>query len=261
VQALGDKVEIPAGQTTAPLRLINLGYAKAGIAEPFALLGTSARIPADQLPGPGANFAVVDLQAIGARLVGVPASLGGLGLQVAVSTWGIRAHPSYPAELDVYLDVNADGVQDFVMYTAENGTFASTGQTLVNIANLATGAASAYFFADTDLESGNVILTMPLAPFGISAGSKIGISVLAFDNYFTGNLTDSIDGRIFTPSLPKYDVTAPPAAGVDPLSAATLTVMSVPGGDAASPSQSGLLFFYRNANKGLETDVIEVVQH
>jgi subtilisin family serine protease len=261
VQAVGEQVVIPAGQTSAPLRLINLAYAKAGAVEPFALLGTSARIPAAQLPGPGDNFAVVDLQAIGARLVGLPANLGGLGLQVAVSTWGIRAHPSYPAELDVYLDVNADGTDDFVMYTSESGSFAATGQTLVTVVDLATGRGAAYFYADTDLETGNVILTMPLAPFGIGADAKLGISVLAFDNYFTGNLTDSIDGRIFTPSVPKYDVTAPPAAGVDPLSVATLTVMAVPGGDVASPSQDGLLFFYRSANKGLEADVVPVVQH
>lgn len=258
VQALGDRVVIPAGQTSASLRLINLAYAKAGVVEPFALLGTSARIPASQLPGPGDNFAVVDLQAVGARLVGIPAGLGGLGLQVAVSTWGIRAHPSYPAEFDVYLDVNADGTDDFVMYTAESGGFAATGQTLVNIVNLATGTGAAYFYADTDLETGNVIMTMPLAPFGISASAQLGISVLAFDNYFTGNLTDSIDGRIFTPSLPRFDVSAPPAAGVDPFGLATLTVMAVPGGDAASPSQDGLLFFYRSANKGLEADAIAV---
>ncbi|MGE0581905.1 MAG: S8 family serine peptidase [Steroidobacteraceae bacterium] len=261
VQAVGEQVVIPAGQTSAPLRLVNLAYAKAGAVEPFALLGTSARIPASQLPGPGANFAVVDLQAIGARLVGLPASLGGLGLQVAVSTWGTRAHPSYPAELDVYLDVNADGIDDVMMYTSEAGGFAATGQTLVTVVNLATGVGTAYFYADSDLETGNVILTMPLAPYGVSASSKLGISVLAFDNYFTGNLTDSIDGRIFTPSAPKYDVTAPPAAGVGPLSLATLTVMAVPGGDLASPSQDGLLFFYRSANKGLEADVVPVVQH
>ncbi|MBP7614809.1 MAG: hypothetical protein KA756_04090, partial [Steroidobacteraceae bacterium] len=88
-----------------------------------------------------------------------------------------------------------------------------------------------------------------------------GISVLAFDNYFTGNLTDSIDGRIFTPSLPKFDVSAPPVDGVDPFGLATLTVMAVPGGDAASPSQDGLLFFYRSANKGLEADAIAVQQN
>ncbi len=259
VQALGDKVVIPAGATTAPLRLINLAYAKAGVVEPFALLGTSPRIPAAQLPGPGDNFAVVDLQAVGARLVNVGG--GNFGLQVAVSTYGTRAHPSYPAEFDVYLDVNADGRDDFVMFTSESGGFAATGQTIVSVQNLTTGATSAFFFADTDLETGNVILTMPFAPFGISPGAKLGISVLAFDNYFTGSLTDSIDGKIFTPSLPKYDVTAPPAAGVAPLSAETLTVISVPGGDVASPSQDGLLFFYRSANNGLEADVMPVMKN
>lgn len=258
VQALGNGVVIPAGQTSAPLRLINLAYAKEGLVEPFALLGTSARIPMSQLPGPGDNFAVVDLQAIGARLVGIGG--GAFGLQVAISTHGVRAHPAYPAEFDVYIDVNADGTDDVVMYTAESGGFAATGQTVVNVVNLATGTGAAFFYADTDLETGNVIMTMPLAPFGIGPDSQLGISVLAFDNYFTGNLTDSIDGRIFTPSLPKFDVTAPPAGGVAPLSLATVNVLAVPGGDVASPSQSGLLFFYRSANQGLEADAIGVEQ-
>lgn len=260
VQALGNKVVIPAGSSTAPLRLINLAYAKAGVVEPFALLGTSPRIPASQLPGPGDNFAVVDLQAVGARLVGIPASLGSYGLQIAVATHGVRAHPAYPAEFDVYLDVDADGTDDFVVYTSESGGFAATGQTIVTTINLATGTGAAYFYADTDLETGNVIMTLPLAPFGISPTATLGISVLAFDNYFTGNLTDSIDGRIFTPSLPKFDVSAPAAGGVNPLSVETLTVMSVPGGETASPSQSGLLFFYRSANQGLEADAMAVEQ-
>jgi len=256
VQAIGARVVIPRNQASAQLPLLNLAHAKAGRVEPFALLGTSARIPRSQLPGPGENFAVVDLQAIGARLVGIGG--GQLGIQVAVSTYGTRAHPSYPAEFDVYLDVNADGVDDFVLYTAELTGFAATGQTAVFVYNLRTGTASAYFYADTDLESGNVIMTAPLAAIGAGPASQMVISVLAFDNYFTGALTDYIDGKVFTPGLPRFDVSAPPAAGVAPLSLERLTVTAPEGGDVASPSQEGLLFFYRDANTGLEADAVPV---
>jgi len=256
VQAIGAKVVIPQNQASAQLPMINLAPAKAGRVEPFALLGTSARIPRSQLPGPGENFAVVDLQAMGARLVGIGG--GQFGIQVAVSTYGTRAHPSYPAEFDVYLDVNADGVDDFVLYTAELTGFAATGQTAVFVYNLRTGTASAYFYADTDLESGAVILTAPLSVMGAGPASQMVISALAFDNYFTGNLTDSIDGKVFTPGLPRFDVSAPPAAGVVPLSLTMLTVTAPAGGETASPSQEGLLFFYRDANVGLEADVVPV---
>ncbi|HNR21574.1 MAG TPA: S8 family serine peptidase [Steroidobacteraceae bacterium] len=256
VQAIGAGVVIPQDHTSAQLPLLNLAPAKAGVVEPFALLGTSARIPRSQLPGPGENFAVVDMQALGARLVGIGG--GQFGLQVAVSTYGTRAHPSYPAEFDVYLDVDADGVDDFVLYTAELTGFAATGQTAVYVYNLRTGTAAAYFYADTDLESGNVILTAPLSVMGASPSSQMVISALAFDNYFTGNLTDYIDGKVFTPGLPRFDVSAPPAAGVAPLSLTMLTVTAPEGGETASPSQEGLLFFYRDANVGLEADVVPV---
>lgn len=256
VQAIGSRVVIPANRDSAQLPLLNLAYAKAGEVDAFALLGTSARIPRAQLPGPGENFAVVDLQALGARLVDFGG--GQFGIQVAVSTYGTRAHPSYPAEFDVYLDVNADGVDDFVLYTAELTGFAATGQTVVNVFNLRTGTATAYFYADTDLETGNVILTAPLSVMGASPSSQMVISALAFDNYFTGSLTDSIDGKVFTLGLPRFDVSAPPAAGVAPLSLVRLTVTAPAGGDTASPSQEGLLFFYRDGNEGLEADVVPV---
>ncbi|MBX3694353.1 MAG: S8 family serine peptidase [Steroidobacteraceae bacterium] len=258
VQAVGAKVTIPKGKTSAVLPMINLAMAKAGRVEPFALLGTSARIPRAQLPGPGDNFAVVDLQALGARLVNVGG--GQFGLQVAVSTYGTRAYPGYPAEFDVYLDTNLDGIDDWVMYTAEASGFGLTGQTLVNVVSLSTGAGAAFYYADTDLESGNMIMTIPLAPLGINPAAPLVISAYAFDNYFTGNLTDYIEGKVYTPALPRFDVSLPPPAGINPLSLTTLTVTAPAGGAAASPSQEGLLFFYRDGNAGLEADAIAVEQ-
>src|SRR4029077_7951134 len=106
-----------------------------GRVEVFSLLGTSRKIPPPQLPGPGDNFAIIDLKAVGARLVNTGS---GPAIQFGVSTFGVRSHPNYPAEFDVYIDSNRDGNPDYVVFNLENGGFAATGQNVVAVANLAT---------------------------------------------------------------------------------------------------------------------------
>ena len=89
----------------------------------------------------------------------------------------------------------------------------------------------------------------PLFPFpqttvtlpGLSAASPFDFSIFAFDNYFTGNLTDSIENMTFTLATPRFTGSGVPATGVPVGGTSTLTVSSVAGGDAASPSQKGLL--------------------
>ena len=114
------------------------------------------------MPEPGDNFAIVDLQSVGVRHL--PAAVFGADyLEFAISTFGRRAHPNYPAEFDIYIDSNNDGTPDFVVFNAENGGFSVTGQNVVFVANLATGVpATAVFFTDADLDSGNVIFTVPM---------------------------------------------------------------------------------------------------
>lgn len=238
-------------------QLINPNGAIDGRVDVFALLGTSPQIPAAELPQPGDNYAVIDMKSVGARLVQTGAT--SYGIQIAINTFGQRAHPAYPAEFDVYIDVNADGVDDYLLYTAENGGFAVSGQTLVNVYNLSTGTGGAYYYADADLESGNMIMTAPLAAIGATPGTKLHISVYAFDNYFTGALTDAIEGIVFTPGLPKY--TTDSDTLVVPMKSFTrLAISAVAGGSEASPSQTGLLFMYRDALADRETDTLLVVE-
>ena len=235
------------------VKFVNFGVEN-GVADLYALLGTSPRIPSGQIPGPGSNAAVVDLRAVGARNAGNIAGLGDI-LEVGITTYGIRSHPAYPAEFDVYIDVDSDGTDDFVAYTAENGGFAATGQVLVYLVDLNTGAGAAYFYADADLDSANMRMYIPMGPMGASAASKLTLSVYAFDNYFTGLLTDSIEGMTFTPATPKYGPLGS-VEGIAPLSVARFQVTRVPGGAAASPSQSGILALYRSQAPGFEADIL-----
>lgn len=232
------------------LGLSNAGGAVDGRVDVFSLLGTSGRIPPPLLPSDGDNYAVIDLQSFGARLAGSD-------IQFAVKTFGTRAHPNYPAEFDVVLDTDMDGTDDFVIYNLENGGFGASGQNVVRVLNLHTGANGIYFYSDADLNSGNIILTAPLSALGITAATQFDVSVYAGDNYFTGSYTDEITGMTYTAGTPRYypDSYTPvvPTGG-----SAALGVFALAGGDVASPSQSGLLLMYRDARQQHEADAIVV---
>jgi hypothetical protein len=234
--------EVELGSSgTASLGVENRSTVLDGRVDVFSLTGRSERIRKRFLPRPGDNFAIVDLKAVGVRQ-------SGTDIQFAMDTFGARAHPNYPAEFDVFLDSNNDGVFDFVVFNLENGGFAATGQNIVAVFNLATNAFAPVAFTDADLNSGNAILGVPMAAVGLTPASKFTFSVFVFDNYFTGFLTDAIESMTYTLGTPKFTGTGLPAA-VPAGGAATLNVASVPGGAAASPSQIGLLLMYRDAKQ------------
>jgi hypothetical protein len=232
------------------LKLSNRGPA-ATTASVFALTGTSDRLPREAYPVDGDNFATIDLKSVGVRQ-------SGSNLQFAINTWGERAHPNYPAEFDVYIDTNNDGVPDWIAYTLENtGVFASTGQSVTYVVRATGGSAIGYFYTDADLNSANAVLTVPLSAIGVTSSTKINFSVYAFDNYFTGNLTDFVENMTFTPGTPRFAASsadiAVPAGG-----SATTVVSAVGGGAAASPSQTGLLLFYKDGKRGNEAQTVNV---
>ncbi len=134
----------------------------------------------------------------------------------------------------------------------------ATSKNVVAVLTLSTNVGTVYFFTDADLDSGNAILTAPLAALGLNPGSKFDFSVFAFDNYFTGNLTDAIVGMTYTPSTPRFTASGIPATGVPVGGSSTLNIQAVPGGDAASPSQSGILLMYRDGRTQREADAIIV---
>jgi subtilisin family serine protease len=243
------------GAPSGSLGLTNAGGAVAGQVDVFMLTGTSPQIPSASLPRPGDNFAIIDLKSVGARVVsaGAPNDT----VQFAITTFGQRSHPNYPAEFDVYVDTNNDGSWDYVVYTVENGAFATTGQNVVTVRNLATSATIVRYFDDADLSSSNVVLTAALSDLGgITAGTQFTFRVIAFDNYFTGVGTDVIGPMQVTLGAPRFGFTD--AASVPVNGAGSIAITRNPAGDAASPSQSGLLLMYRNGLAGREADAIPV---
>ncbi len=232
------------------LVLQNFSNAQAGDFDIFALTGTSPRIPRRDLPADGDDFAVTDIASVGVRFV------EGAYLQFAINTFDRRAHPAYPAEFDVLIDTNLDGEPDYVVFTLENAGVGASGQTIVEAARLSNSTITSAFYADADLDSGNMIMTVPLAAVGLSPHTKFSFTVVAFDNYFTGQPTDVVENMVFTPDTPRFTTSGIETGTVAPRSGGAIDVDEVDGGAHASPSQSGLLLLYRDAR--VEAEAISV---
>ncbi len=266
------------GGNPQALPLTNTSGAVNGAVSVFSLTGTGTQFPASVLPAPGGDFAVINLQSVGVRLVCLTSpcsSTAVLGVQFAITTFGQRSHPDVPAEFDVLLDLNNDGIPDLDIFNADIGletTGTESGQNGVFIADLNAGTASGpFFFAVADLDSANMIFTAPLSALASSTGPALGLStpftftVLAFDNYFTGNLTDSIGPMKYELDMPQFypsvsDFSAAPNAStpnaVFPNNAATPYFTGPYNGN--SPSQTGLLFMYTDGKNARESDRVIV---
>ena len=260
VEATKKHVRLHKKKQTETVHLHNRSRVLDGRVDVFSLTGTSPRIPKSQLPGPGDAFVVVDLAAVGVRLVDIGG--GEFAIQFGINTFGKRAHPAYPGGFEVQIDTNLDGAADWFVFNGELGAppnFFADGRTVVYVQQAGSTTATAFFFADADLNSGNIILTAPLSVLGLGPTSQFRFSVLAFDNYHSGLVTDAIENMTYTAGVPRFFGSGLPASGVPAGRFATLTIEAVPGGDQASPSQTGLLLLYRDAEK-TEAETI-TVQH
>ena len=250
-----------------PLGISNLSAPIGGQTDAFSLTGTGVQFPASALPAPGADFAVINLQSAGVRLVCISActTTPVYGVQFAITTFGQRSHPDFPAEFDIDIDTNNDGNPDLVVYNADIGlttTGTISGQNGVFVANLATGTASGPFFYTTaDLDSANAILTVPLSALTSTAGSvtlnqPFTFSVLAFDNYYTGDLTDLIAGMKYELDMPQEYTTSTFAVAAG--SSTSVSVVPNAAYNGNSPSQMGILFLYTNGKTGQESSIVLV---
>jgi hypothetical protein len=253
------------GGNPTPLPISNLSAPISGPVDAFSLTGTGVKFPASALPAPGDDFAVINLQSVGVRLV-CTASLNGTctayGAQFAVTTFGQRSHPDVPAEFDIFIDTNNDGNPDFDVFNEDIGlatTGTISGQNGVFVANLAAGtAAGPYFYTTADLDSANAILTVPLSALGgMPVNQPFTFDAVAFDNYYTGNLTDIIAGMKYELDMPK-EYAQLSSFGVPPGFNGTISVIPNNAYNGNSPSQKGILFLYTNGKTGQESSAVTV---
>jgi len=258
------------------LPLSNEKGAVSGLVNVFSLTGEGKQFPASALPQPGSDHAVINLQAVGVRLVclgNCASNTPILGAQFAINTFGQRSHPDFPAEFDVVLDVNNDGIPDLIVFNADIGLFTGvlSGQNVVIVYDIAAGIFRSSSFTVADLDSANVIFSVPLSLLKTKSGLQLNyntpftFSVQAYDNYFTGRLTDQIGPMHYELDMPQIyanDVLIPAGSSasiqVTPNDAANVFFSGPYNGN--SPSQTGLLLMYKDAPAGQEAEIVDKVK-
>jgi hypothetical protein len=133
-------------------------------------------------------------------------------------------------------------VDDYVVFNAESGGFAVTGQNVVFVGKLnpdgtSAGPATGVFFGDADLNSANMIFTVPMytgaAP--VPAGSV---------GYFVGAVTDSIENMLFTPGAARFNPVDGPYGFVEKKKGGKVSISQATVPNTKS-SESGLLLLHR----------------
>lgn len=226
----------------------------------------------------------VDIGYVGVRSYSVPGLNAEFGLpaapagaladeliEFAVTVYDrpYRASPNFPAQFEVHIDGDRDGVTDYVVFNADLG--AGSGDSpdgrnavFVRDVNPADGTQPTrpYLFTAADFNTQSWVLPVPAAAVGLRSDQPFSWYVLAFDAYFRedegaepwdcspgppsacgASAHQTQTGALrFRPAELSFTV---PAGGD-----AALLFSEDPGGAAGSPSQIGLLLLYRDALPG-----------
>jgi len=149
-------------------------------------------------------------------------------LVFAVNTYGRFSNPA-SGEYDILIDVNGDGVPDFVLFSADIGAVeagSASGQIGTFLVNLKTGAEFAEFNADAPTDGSTVLMPVFASDLGISpTNPRFTYTVNAFDDTGAGEsvtgiasfnaFTPSITNAVFVPVGPNLTVDVPVA--IDPV--------------------------------------------
>ena len=213
-----------------------------GTVNAFGLTGSSRRVPTPVPPAPGSpgsNVALVDLAAAGVR-----DDAAADVIQFAIAGYQRQVSPLYPAGYEVNVDTDRDGAADFKVFRAEALGFAASGQSIVYVRTLRTGGLSAYYYTIADFDASTAVFTVPLSALDLADGYVFDFSVVAYDNYFTGLVSDAIVDQTWTVGQPKYRLDG---GRVVVPAGRSVTVPVVAEASPAASTQSGWLFLYDDA--------------
>jgi subtilisin family serine protease len=199
------KLKVKDGVATVLLRNRGVGTAQN---DAYSLLAVSPDIPEG---GIGAQSPMPDLRAVGINTFWVPpgfcSAQDSFVWVFALNTWERQQH-LLPVVHNVVLDTNRDGVADYVVFNRDL-SFASIsdGRQVTWAQELATGNASAYFYAEHATNSANTVLTVCAEQIGMSIAdvltTQVDMLVYAQDWYY-GGPGDLIDGLTVTPFGEQY---------------------------------------------------------
>jgi hypothetical protein len=177
-------------------------------------------------PKTGAISAAFEPRAVGVQTN--PISATDSVLVFAVNTYG-RFSNAASGEYDILIDVNGDGVFDFILFTADAGSFlagSANGQIETFLVNLKTGKIRAEFAADAPTDGSIVLMPVLASHLGISpTNPRFTYTLNAFDDTGAGELltgtasfnafTPAVSNALFVPVAPDARVDVPVA--IDPV--------------------------------------------
>lgn len=251
------------------LTITNSPSSIAAVANVYALTATSPRLPAGSYPGAGDDFTVNDLQNIGVRVVNAPAPIGPV-LEFAITTWNRHTHANFPGQFVINIDVDGDGVADWFLFNQRASTTDNRNLTFLQAATWPSGFGT--FYTTTDFNSSNVVLQVPLNRIGLTLpatpsanpvtdplplNQPFSFSVDAFDDYFTGDLTDTVGPMTFTAGEPKYVVGGTLGTVTVPANG-SISLPITNTGLTSSASQTGILLLFPNGRTNYESKAITV---
>jgi len=192
------------------------------------------------------------------RAVGVqtnPISATDSILVFAVNTYGRFSNPA-TGEYDIYIDVNGDGVYDFILFSGDVGaveTGTANGQIGTFLVNLATGKLLPEFPADAPTDGSIVLMPVFASDLGISpTNPRFSYTMNAFDSTGAGEsltgvasfnaFSPAISNAMFVPVAPDTSVDVP--VSIDPvefLKTPALGFMVVTEDNVSGPGEANLL--------------------
>ena len=168
-RVMPDTTTIVPGSFPQVIGLNNTGVGTAQN-DAYALLAVSPNIPQGAL---GGQSPTPDIRAVGVNTFPVPAGYCSANPSFlwafAINTWERQQH-LLPVSHQVCLDTNQDGTDDYVVLNrdASGLNTITDGRQLAYAVNLTTGAASAFFYAEHSMNTGNTVLYI--------CGEQIGLT-------------------------------------------------------------------------------------
>ncbi len=202
-QVVPDTTTLIPGSFPQVIGLDNTGVGAAQN-DAYTLLAVSPDQPEGGL---GAQSPTPDIRAVGINTFTVPAGYCSANPSFlwafAINTWERQQH-LLPVSHQVRLDTNRDGTDDYVVLNrdASGLNTISDGRQLTWAVNLTTGTATAFFYAEHSMNTGNTVLYICAEQVGLRGADllvrNVDMDVVAQDFYY-GGPGDLVEGLTVTP--------------------------------------------------------------
>jgi subtilisin family serine protease len=226
----------------------------------YSLIGQSPDNPDEGSLG-GQN-PVIDIKNVGVQTLSAPAGLcsddPSFVLALAVSTWERQTHANAPAAFEFDVDTSGDGVADFAIFNQDAaGGALSDGRNVVFTVDLNDPEAvpAALFATLHATNAATTVLLVCAEQIGMTIddiGAPISGVLLAVDIYFTGNVTDVVEGLEFAPLGERFLAVVGGSVVVGSIPSGATEQLEVIdfGPDGTNPSETGVMLLYNANNFG-----------